>query len=77
MATRAIPKTEIEWIVARFHVGTPNETIARDIRRRLRRVPWIATPAGGRFETKCVAYALKCHADNLALFRTVNGGYLH
>jgi hypothetical protein len=77
MATKAIPREQIEWIVRRFHVGTETETIARDIRRRLRKNPWIATPAGQRFEDRCVAYALKCHAHNGQLYRDVTGGYLH
>lgn len=74
---RAIPRQQIAWIVRRFHVGTPNETIARDIRARLRRNPWIATASGQRFEERCVAYALKCHAENQKLYREVTGGYLH
>ena len=77
MATKAIPKQQIQWLVARFHVATESETIARDIRHRLRQNPWIATPAGQRFEDRCVAYALKCHRQNRELFRNVTAGYLN
>lgn len=71
---KTIPRSQIEWVVRRFHVGTASETIARDIRRRLRSNPWIATRAGQRFETRCVAYALGCHARNAEVYRYVSGG---
>lgn len=69
-----LPKFEIEFIVNRLHVGTTDEQIARDIRHRLRRNPWTQTPAGQRFEDKCVRYALKCHHDNQHLYRVVTSG---
>lgn len=52
-------------------LGTSEDAIAIDIRKRLRRNPWIATPAGQRFEDRCVDYALKCHERNRDLYRRV------
>jgi hypothetical protein len=67
-----IPTMAIEWIVNRFHVGTPDEEIATDIRRRVRSVPEVS-PA---LEKKMVNYALKQHHKNQGLYHSVMTGRL-
>jgi hypothetical protein len=67
-----IPKQAIEFIVNRFHVGTPDEAIATDIRRRVR-----SSRAAGvtqACETAMVSYALKVHHKNQAMYNHVMGG---
>lgn len=76
MASKAIPKREIEWIINRLHVSETDASIRADIHMRLRGNPWIATPAGQRFEGRCVAYALKIHAANRGLYQRLTAGRL-
>jgi hypothetical protein len=71
MKNASIPTASIEWIVNRFHVGTPDETIATDIRRRARRVDPNVTAT---MEKKLVAYALKVHHKNQGLYHSVMTG---
>ena len=67
-----IPKRQIDFIVDRFHVGTPNRDIEADIRGRADRSPdW--TPAT---TTAAVKYALKRHGDNIELYCRVMGGHV-
>jgi hypothetical protein len=63
-----IPKQAIEFIVNRFHVGTPDEAIATDIRRRVR------SGVTQACETAMVSYALKVHHKNQAMYNHVMGG---
>jgi hypothetical protein len=65
-----LPKASIEVIVNRFHVGTADETIANDMRRRVRQNPNVTES----FEKRMVAYALKVHHENQKLYGFVMGG---
>lgn len=68
--TRAdIPAARIEWIVDRYHVGTPAETIAADITARCTGPDW--TPARTR---AAVAVAVRRHEANRRLYAHVTRG---
>lgn len=73
-----VPKQAIEWIVARFHVGTPDAEVAADIRRRLERKIndscFEKNANRGRRMQAYIAYALDCHHKNGALYTAVQTG---
>jgi hypothetical protein len=73
MATKLdIPKGSIEWIVNKLHVGTSDEAVKTNIRKR-------CTPDGGWSEAaivKAEEYAIKCHRKNQDLYRRVMSGRL-
>jgi hypothetical protein len=67
-----IPKQTIAWIVARFHVNTPDAEIKADILRRTKRCPsWSPD-----YVKAAQDYAIKCHRQNQALYRDVMTGRL-
>lgn len=65
-----VPEQSIRHYVATFHVGVPDETIAMEVRKRLRLNP----NAKEKMIDVCVRYALKCHEDNRKLYNRVMGG---
>lgn len=65
----AIPEGQIRWLVNRLHVNTPTADIEADIRRRTNGWPEASI-------TKAIAYALKCHHDNRALYGQVMSGQI-
>jgi hypothetical protein len=69
MATKfAVPKASIQWLVARLHVSTPDSEVEADIRKRVK-------DCTAKQTDKCVAYALKCHKHNQALYSHVMRGF--
>jgi hypothetical protein len=58
----------LDWLVGRFHAGTPDAEIRADIRRRL--AP-DTTPAARR---AIVARAVRIHRRNRRLYVRVMGG---
>ena len=66
---RRVPRTDIRWFVDRLHVGTPDDDIAADIRRRATGLPGY-TPA---IIEASIRYALLRHARNRDLYRHVTG----
>jgi len=70
MATKfAVPKASIQWLVARLHVSTPDSEVEADIRKRMHGHTTV------KQTDKCVAYALKCHKHNQALYSHVMRGF--
>lgn len=64
-------KHQIEWIVGRFHVGTPDEEIVADMRRRLDE-----SKAPKRLHKLVIDYAIRVHHKNQKLYTAVmRGGY--
>lgn len=67
----------IRWCVSRLHVGTSDRNVVRDACDRLRlaakrrRKPVILTREARKFVYRV---ALRCHADNRALYRRVMSG---
>jgi hypothetical protein len=73
MATKfAVPKASIQWLVARLHVSTPDSEVEADIRKRISCLLFACT---AKQTDKCVAYALKCHKHNQALYSHVMRGF--
>ena len=68
----AIPRGLIAWIVDDYHVGTPPDIIAADIRRRAARAP---QPPDERTTARMVRYALLRHRANGGLYRRVMGSW--
>ena len=66
-----VPKFEIEFLVNKEHVGTPDDAIATLITNRCEQADM--TP---EHVTLCVKYALKVHADNRKLYSSVMSGSL-
>ena len=69
-----IPKQSIAFLVARLHVGVPDEEVASDMRRRIRKNLGVCVTDAA--EKRMVAYALKCHHENQGLYRRVVSGRL-
>lgn len=64
-----IPTSQIDMFVGRFHVGTPDEEIAKEIERLTDMPGW--TPAARKLAVK---YALDRHHKNRSLYSSVMGG---
>lgn len=64
-----VPRGQIEWLVARLHVSTPDRTIEANMRRRCRKLA--ATP---EVIQEIVDFAILAHAANRDLFAHVMGG---
>ena len=64
-----VPQSEIDFIVGRYHVGTPDEKIAEIIRKKLSKGK--GTPE--QIQT-CVDYALSVHHEYRQLYQDVMGG---
>jgi len=65
-AASQVPKGEIDFIVGRYHVGTPVEEVAENIRVRCQKAGVPAPVAKA-----CVAYAQKAHLRNRDLYEDV------
>jgi hypothetical protein len=69
-ATRlSLPHSQIEFVVDRLHVGTSDDEVAAEIRKRAKGGAW--TPARVR---RAVEYAIKHHHKNRGLFSHVMRG---
>lgn len=66
-------RAAIDLIVGNLHVGTPDEEIEYEIRRRIAHSD-MAYPTG--YDDALVAYALKVHHANGDLYRRVMGGLI-
>jgi len=66
---KMLPKAQIDFVVGKYHVGTPDEEIAEDIRKRAKKMKW---PEGA--VTAAVKYAIKRHHANGAVFTGVMSG---
>jgi hypothetical protein len=66
-----VPKFEIEFLVNKEHVGTPDDAIATLITGRCEQAGM--TP---EHVTLCVKYALQVHAGNRKLYSSVMSGSL-
>jgi hypothetical protein len=64
-----VPRVDIHWLIGRVHVGTSDDEVAADVRKRCTAPGY--TPAIVR---QSVAYALECHRRNRALYSRVMGG---
>jgi hypothetical protein len=62
-----VPRVDLCWLMGRVHVGTPDETVAEDIRQRTKGFP----PTVVR---QSIAYALECHRRNQCLYTHVMRG---
>lgn len=60
-----IPTGDIDWLVQRLHVGTPDDEVSEEIVKRL------SKPSDGDREilAQACAYALACHRANQGLVR--------
>lgn len=65
-----VPRRDVNYLMGRVHVGTPDAEVEADIRRRCEGKPGY-TP--GLVE-QSVRYAIECHQRNRELFRHVMGG---
>jgi len=63
----ALDRSGTYRIVARFHVGVPNATIEKEMRRRTKKWPKVAQDAQ-------VVYAIAHHERNLQTYRKVMSG---
>lgn len=61
-----IPRFEIRWLVNREHVSTPAAEIVADLERRMTGPGWT-----DELRAEAIAYALECHARNLAEYLAV------
>jgi hypothetical protein len=64
-----LPRGDISWLVANYHVGTSGAEIADEVARRLSDPR--CTPA---IRQEAREYALACHADNGQLYTDVTSG---
>lgn len=62
-------KNQTSWIVGRIHVGTPDEEVEADIRRRAKKINLSASDTG-----KLVRHALNAHHKNIKLYNDVMSG---
>lgn len=65
-----LPEAQIRWLVGRMHVGTPEEEVATDIRRRCKRGEW-----DDRDCERAVNFALREHRRNLEEYLWVMGSH--
>ena len=68
----AVPIFQIDWILNRVHVGTPDDDIESNFRGRLARAD-MAHPK--QLADDVIRYALWRHAENGAEYRWVIGGH--
>jgi hypothetical protein len=68
-AASKVPKSQIDFIVGNIHVGTPDEEVADNIRRRCEKNGFPAAVMKA-----CVVYALKAHKRNRDLYNDVMMG---
>jgi hypothetical protein len=61
-------KGQIRWLVAKYHVGTPDETIKADMIKRLK------GDVDAKARKQVVAFALKQHHKNQRLYCRVMSG---
>lgn len=66
---KMIPKAAIDFLVGRYHVGTSDQEIAEDIKKRGQKNKW---PAGA--VTAAAKYAIKRHHANQKMYGDVMGG---
>ncbi len=66
-----IPKSQIRWIVGRFHVSTSDADIKAEIRKRCVR-GWTEKDI-----VRAEIYAVKCHHEHQRLYRAVVSGQLN
>jgi len=62
-------KGQIDWIMGRVHVGTPDEDVEADIRKRAAKLHLTAGDT-----TKLVRHALAAHHKNQKLYSQVMSG---
>lgn len=64
-----VPYAGIRWLVGQKHVGTPNEEIAEEFVRRMKK-------AGADEDeiAEAISYAVAVHRANLALYLAVDRG---
>jgi hypothetical protein len=60
-----IPTGQIDWLVQRLHVGTPDDEISQEIASRLEK----GCEADPEILAQACAYALACHRANQELVR--------
>jgi hypothetical protein len=70
-----VSDAEIHWLVARFHVSTPDAEIADDINRRLDRVHRTKNVTD-TLRADVVERAIAAHHANQALYSAVQRGNL-
>lgn len=58
------PLADIRWLVMRYHVSMSHDEVAADIAKRAAGWP-------EKCKRQAIAYALKCHEDNRAVYRSV------
>lgn len=68
-AMKQIPKSEIDFLVGRFHVSEEPSVVEADMRKRAVRAKWPAAAIEAS-----VQYAVKQHAANLQMYQDVMGG---
>ena len=64
-----VPRHSISQLMARVHVGTSDDDISADIRKRCN-----APGYTERLIKQSIAYALECHKRNRDLYRRVMSG---
>jgi len=70
MDSPLVPTGQIEWLVARIHVGTPRAAVVRDFVRRMRRKDGVRGYAFSKpFRKGCYRAALAAHEANRQLCR--------
>lgn len=68
-----VPRGEIRWLLARVHIGTPDDEVCSMIRERTAK----GNPAAGwtdAIRRQCEDYALSCHRENQKFARKVYSG---
>ncbi len=64
-----VPRNDINWVMGRTHVSTPNEDVEADIRKRCSGPGF--TPSIIR---QSIAYAVECHRRNRLIYDRVTCG---
>jgi hypothetical protein len=64
-----IPRHGIEWLVNRMHVGTPDQGVRDDIRRRCTNAAWTEDKI-----QEAEAHAIKVHRHNQKLYQRIMSG---
>lgn len=72
-----LPRTSIEWLMARVHVSTSDDDVAANIRERCVKA-WkghgLTTLETDRLIKQSIAFAIECHKRNQAFYMRVMGG---
>lgn len=67
LTAKDVPKSQIDFLVGRMHVGSSDADVAADIGKRVKSQP-------EHFQKLIIAYAIKSHHKNIKTYNDVMGG---